>query len=508
MEANIESQHGSASPSGGLTMQTINPAILRADYAVRGTLAALAERLQRELVDKTHQHPFDRVVSVNLGNPQGCGQKPLTFFRQVMALIQYPELLTVNPNQLADHLIPEDARQRAQTLLTEIGSVGAYTSNFGVLHIRKSVANFISKRDGFASSPDDIFLTCGAFEGMLISMTLLSGSHLLNPPEKTGVLLPVPFYPVYRALLITLDLEPIPYALDETHHWCMPSQQAIATIISSTRARGVRPRCIVIINPSNPTGAVHKKSELEAVLDLAAKENLMVLADEVYQSNIFPSHQFLSCKKVLRQLQKSDNDGLYQNLQLISLHSTSKGMIGESGQRGGYFEAVGFPDDIKLQIQKLVTYTLQPATGGQILVGLMVCPPQPGDFSFDQFQRDYNAIYDGLKTKAEDLFEAFSRMPGVECQPVQGAIYHFPRVDLSAVALREAKEVGDAPDVWYCKKLLEKTGVCVVPGSGFGMTDGSEDGRIWFRITFLGEGRDWIERMEVFQRGFSNDYCV
>lgn len=493
---------------GGLTMETINPAILRADYAVRGTLAVLAERLRRELAERTHQHPFDRVVSVNLGNPQGCGQKPLTFFRQVMSLIQYPELLTCESDRLND-LIPEDARQRARTLLSEIGSVGAYTGNFGVLHIRKSVAEFISRRDGFPSSPDDIFLTCGAFEGMLTSMTLLSGSHLQQPPRKTGVLLPVPFYPVYRALLTTLDLEPIPYALDESNQWRAPSKHGIAAIISAARARGVTPRCIVVINPSNPTGAIHEQSELEAILGVASEEGLMVLADEVYQSNIFPPHRFVSCKKVLRQLQaaSSPDEALrYKSLQLISLHSTSKGMIGESGQRGGYFEAVGFSDDVKFQIQKLVTYTLQPATGGQVLVDLMVRPPCPGDLSFSKYQQEHDAIFDGLSRKAQDLYEAFCRMPSVECQPAQGAIYHFPRVVLSPPALEEARKAGDAPDVWYCKRLLEKTGVCVVPGSGFGMSDGEGDGKIWFRITFLGEGKDWIERMEIFQQEFARDY--
>jgi alanine transaminase len=275
-------------------------------------------------------------------------------------------------------------------------------------------------------------------------------------------------------------------------------------ILANARARGISPRCIVIINPSNPTGAVINKEDLDALVGLAAEENLVIVADEVYQENIFPGFQFVSCKATMRRLQeeKAPTDPCYGALQLISLHSISKGMMGEGGQRGGYFEAVGFPPDMHDQIRKFITYMLQPASAGQILVDLMVRPPQPGDKSYQSYMAERDAVFRRLQHNATALDEAYASMPDVHCAPAQGAIYHFPRVELSPMALQAAKDEGEAPDVWYCKALLEATGICVVPGSGFGMGNGAGDGKIWYRISFLDDGQEWVDAMREFQDQF------
>jgi alanine transaminase len=489
---------------GPLSLETINPGVLSAHYAVRGKLAQLANEINKEIASGLHQYPFAKTVQANLGNPQGCGQKPLTFLRQVLCLMEYPNLLSEHESVI-EGIFPSDAIQKAKDLLKHTGSVGAYSSNSGVSEIRESIAKFISERDGYPAKADNVFLTCGAFEGMLIALTLISGGRARG--EKTGVLIPVPQYPVYIALMKTLDLEPIPYALEEDRKWGIPSQEKMDKIIRDSRQKGCVPRCLIIINPSNPTGAILSESDLEGLIELAAKERLLLLSDEVYQSNVFPPYQFRSCRSVLLEVQDRKRDELlFTTLQLISLHSVSKGMLGEGGQRGGYFEAVGFSSEVKHEIQKLVTFTLQPATAGQILVELMVNPPKSEDPSYKLYKSEYDAVFNRLKNKAEALVEAFQQMPGYHCQSPQGAIYLFPRVELPRAAVEAAKLSGDAPDVWYCAELLKKTGVCIVPGSGFGMGDGSKDGNIWFRVTFLGEGDEWIARLKSFQEHFMNTY--
>jgi alanine transaminase len=342
---------------------------------------------------------------------------------------------------------------------------------------------------------------------MLTALTLVSGGLTRN--ERIGVLLPVPFYPVYLALLSTLGLMPIPYYLNEEKGWAMPSQDEFSAIIRESKASGITPRCIIVINPSNPTGAVYSELDLETVIRLAAEERLLLLADEVYQENILPPAKFKSCKSALRSLQASyATNPNFSTLQLISLHSVSKGMIGEGGQRGGYFEATGFSPFCMQQIQKLVTYTLQPCTAGQILVECMVNPPKPNEPSYAQYRREYDSIYERLRDKAESLYDAFQRMPGVKCQAPQGAIYEFPQIQLPPAAVTAAKASGEAPDTWYCLELLKSTGICVVPGSGFGMGDGAADGKIWFRVAFLGDGKEWIARLERFQINFATNFSA
>ncbi|OLQ11536.1 Alanine aminotransferase 1 [Symbiodinium microadriaticum] len=99
-------------------------------------------------------------------------------------------------------------------------------------------------------------------------------------------------------------------------------------------------KAITVINPGNPVGAVLDREVM--VINFATEQKLVILADEVYQANVYAEgKQFHSFKKVLRELQAEDKKR-YAETQLISgFHSTSKGIIGECGQRGGYMEYVG-----------------------------------------------------------------------------------------------------------------------------------------------------------------------
>jgi alanine transaminase len=142
---------------GPVNQNTINPGVTKADYAVRGKLAELAAKIRKELQSGSSNYPFKKTIQANLGYPQGCGQRPITFFRQVLCLMEYPDLLEAPATIMKDYFMP-DAAGKARSLLQHMGSVGAYSSNGGVEQIRVSVANFISIRDGYSSHPDDIFL--------------------------------------------------------------------------------------------------------------------------------------------------------------------------------------------------------------------------------------------------------------------------------------------------------------------------------------------------------------
>lgn len=129
-----------------LTIDALNPALLKVEYAVRGELAIKAEKYRVELHDGSANLPFDRVISSNIGNPQqkGLDQPPITFTRQVAALTEWPGLAELAPNAF-----PADVVARAKELIAEIGSVGAYSHSQGVPFIRANVAKFI---EGMSSS--------------------------------------------------------------------------------------------------------------------------------------------------------------------------------------------------------------------------------------------------------------------------------------------------------------------------------------------------------------------
>ncbi|GES63581.1 alanine aminotransferase [Aspergillus terreus] len=476
-----------------LHIGNINPQVKEAKYAVRGELAVKAEEYRVRLAQGDKSLPFDSVIFANIGNPQQLDQKPITFFRQVLSLLENPELLQ-KPDALRTTFgYQQDVVDRAKTLLADVQSVGAYSHSQGAPIIRQSVANFIEERDGYAANPQDLFLCAGASSGV---NTLL---NVICDGPDAGVLVPIPQYPLYTATLALLNAQCVPYHLEEQRAWGT-DVNAIRTSLSQARSAGTDVRAIVVINPGNPTGASLSPADIKSVIDLAAEEKLVVLADEVYQTNVFEG-EFTSFKKRLRQLQ-DEFPGKYDDVELASLHSVSKGMVGECGQRGGYFELVGFDPEVAAQIYKLVSIGLCPPVIGQCLLELMVNPPKEGEPSYELYQKEYNGIRQGLHKRALALYDAFRQMEGVECQEPQGAMYLFPTITLPPKAVEAAKAENRAADEFYCLRLLDATGVCVVPGSGFGQKENT----LHFRTTFLAPGTDWVERIVKFHSEFMAKY--
>lgn len=81
--------------SEGVTEQSLNPNVLKAEYAVRGEIVARASQIQKDLA-AGKKFPFDKVVMCNIGNPQALGQRPLTFLRQVLAVCDYSPVRAVH----------------------------------------------------------------------------------------------------------------------------------------------------------------------------------------------------------------------------------------------------------------------------------------------------------------------------------------------------------------------------------------------------------------------------
>ncbi|KAF2157515.1 PLP-dependent transferase [Myriangium duriaei CBS 260.36] len=483
-----------------LSYDNINPHVKEAQYAVRGELAVKSEQYRVDLKNGK-KLPFDTVlitshISSNIGNPQQLDQKPITFFRQVASLLENPDLLQNRDALIGALGYKSDVVERAEKLLKAVGSVGAYSQSHGALEIRQSVADFIERRDGYPADKDSIYLSNGASGGV---NTLLN--VMLAGPD-CGLLVPIPQYPLYTASLALLNAKPVRYFLDESTAWST-DVGAIRKSLESARAEGTDVRAIVIINPGNPTGASLPADNIKEVIRFAAEEEIVVMADEVYQTNVFEG-EFVSFKKCLRELQASpeNEDGKFDNVQLASMHSISKGMVGECGHRGGYFELVGFDEDIKSQIYKFISIQLCPPVIGQCLVEMMVNPPRQGEPSYDLYREQYDGIAKGLRTRATALYDAFREMEGVDCQRPQGSMYLFPTIKLPQKAVAAAEKEKRKPDEFYCLRLLDATGVCLVPGSGFGQKEDT----LHFRTTFLAPGTDWVQRIVKFHKEFMDEF--
>lgn len=254
-----------------LTLDTMNPCVRRVEYAVRGPIVQRALELEHELRQGVKK-PFTEVIRANIGDAQAMGQRPITFFRQVLALCVYPNLLS-SPD------FPEDAKRRAERILQACGghSLGAYSISSGIQPIREDVAQYIERRDGgIPADPNNIFLSTGASDAIVTMLKLLVSGE---GRARTGVLIPIPQYPLYSAALAELDAVQVDYYLDEERAWALDTAE-LRRALCQARDRCC-PRVLCVINPGNPTGQVQTRECIEAVIRFAFKEGLFLMADEV-----------------------------------------------------------------------------------------------------------------------------------------------------------------------------------------------------------------------------------
>lgn len=468
-----------------ITRQSLNEHLLGADYAVRGPIVIRAQQLEEQ---------GRKIIYCNIGNPQALKQSPLSYIRQILGLLEYPELMS-SPEVAAK--IPSDIVERARAILRKHPhGTGAYTQSAGIPFIREAVAEFIRKRDGIPASKDRVILTDGASKGVQASLLAL-----LRTPED-GFMIPIPQYPLYSASIALYGGRQIGYYIDEAHGWQL-SEQILTESIERARRDGIHPVAIAVINPGNPTGAVLSRENIEMIVRFARRHGLAVLADEVYQENVYSSSaKFHSFARVMHEMGEKE-------VSLFSFHSVSKGFLGECGHRGGYLELRNMPDDVVAEMVKLQSISLCANVPGQIATYLMVSPPQQGDASYPVYQKERAAVLGSLAEKAGILGEAINKIKGMRLEVPQGALYAFVRfelppddsVDLKAMSPEERSQYEGKRDFDYCMALLEETGICVVPGSGFGQLPGT----LHFRTTFLppkDEIEEFVRELESFHQSY------
>ncbi|KAL6777673.1 AAT1 [Auxenochlorella protothecoides x Auxenochlorella symbiontica] len=462
----------------------LNDNILKTQYAVRGELYTRAQELAKS---------GGEVIYTNIGNPQQLGQEPLVFNRQVLALLLAPFLLD-HPS--ASALFPREAIDRARELLAAFGGrMGAYSDARGAPAIRQQVAAFIEARDGQPANPEDIYLTDGASVGVKYAL------NALIRDGNDGILCPIPQYPLYSAAIQLFGGKLVPYYLEEDAGWDL-NLEALRGAVKKARAEGTVLRALAFINPGNPTGQVLTRETLRELIAFAHDEGLVLLADEVYQPNIYQDEKpFVSAKRVLREM----GEPWASSVELASFHTVSKGMLGECGLRGGYVEWVNIHPGAQAELYKVASVNLCPNTVGQATVSLMVAPPTGDSEAARQYAKQYEDSLASLRRRAHIMTDAFNGLEGASCNFTEGAMYSFPRLHLPAKAIQAAKEAGKDPDTFYCLALLADTGIVTVPGSGFGQVEGT----FHLRTTILPQEdvmHEFVDKLRTFHKSFMAKY--
>jgi alanine-synthesizing transaminase len=309
-----------------------------------------------------------------------------------------------------------------------------YAPSVGIEPAREAVAAECGGR-GMPMTADRVVITAGTSEGIELALTAVAEAG-------DDVLVPVPTYPLYTAVLAKIGARPVFYRTDAERGWLPDLDHVRSLITPATRA-------LVVIDPNNPTGASYPTDIRRALLDLADRHNLLLLADEVYADLAFDGPVPALA-------------ALNPDAPVITFSSLSKAYLAP-GWRAGWL-AVGRSerlDEVLAGIRKL-------ADGRLCSTGPMehaIVAALNGDRSH---QARFRAE---LRERAEVTSRRLNAIDGITVVPPVAAFYAMPRVALPP----------GVTDEDYVLALLRATGVLCVFGSGFGTRPA--DG--FFRVVFL-----------------------
>jgi alanine-synthesizing transaminase len=285
------------------------------------------------------------------------------------------------------------------------------------------------------TSVQDVFVTSGVSETVDICL-----SALLNPGDN--LLTPSPDYPLYSAVLAKLGIELNTYSLNEDDGW-QPD------LIDVHKKIGPRTRGIVLINPNNPTGAVCSRRMLEAIAELARRNNLVIFADEIYDKLILDDDPHISLASVAPDVPIVTFGGMSKNY-LAPGWRIGWGIVsGDAAAVKPYVEGVGRLLRSRLCANHPEQYAIKAALEGP--------------------QDHLREVAGKLRARRDLTMKWCGSTPRVSCVSPKGAFYAFPRLDIP-----------EGDDV-FVKELLVQKHVLVVHGSGFGQKKGTKH----FRIVFL-----------------------
>ncbi len=309
-----------------------------------------------------------------------------------------------------------------------------YGPSAGIAPAREAVAREYS-RHGFPVSPDRVFITAGTSEGIELVLNAVV--------EADGeVLVPMPTYPLYTAVLAKLGAKTLYYRLDPANGW-LPDLDHLRSLVTP------KTRALVVIDPNNPTGAVYPRETRRALIDFAEQHGLLILADEVYGD--------LGFQGPIEPMGLLDPDAA-----IVSFSSLSKAYLAP-GWRTGWMAIGRSPrlQDLAAAVRKLADGRLCSTVPMQYAVAAAL----DGDRSHQVEFRN------ALHARATLTVERLREMPGVTCTMPTAAFYAMPQITLPK----------GKTDEDFVLSLLRSTGVLCVYGSGFGLP--KEAG--FLRIVFL-----------------------
>ena len=305
-----------------------------------------------------------------------------------------------------------------------------YTSNLGLEALRREISEYVRRKYGAKYEPlSEVLVTVGGSEAIDLAIRAVT-----NPGDE--IIIPEPSYVCYEPMTKLAGGVPVIINTKAENNFKLTPEELSEAITEKTKA-------LILPYPTNPTGAIMEKGDLEKIAEVLRDTNIIVISDEIYAELTFGEHRHVSVASI---------PGMWERTILINGFSKAFSM---TGWRLGY--ACG-PKPLLTQLMKIHQYAI-------------MCAPTTSQYaaiealrSCDEVVSDMREEYDARRRLTVDGF----RKMGLECPEPKGAFYAFPSIKSTGLSSEE-----------FCEELLYRKKVAVVPGCAFG-----ESGEGHIRVSY------------------------
>ncbi|MBP0985476.1 MAG: aminotransferase class I/II-fold pyridoxal phosphate-dependent enzyme, partial [Oscillospiraceae bacterium] len=295
-----------------------------------------------------------------------------------------------------------------------------YSANAGLKELRRQITLYLKRAFGLRYDPDtETVVTVGGSEAIDMAMRTL-----LNPGDE--VLLPTPCFVCYEPIAKMCGAKVTPIVLKEENEFKLTAEEVREAITDRTKI-------LVLPFPSNPTGAVMGRSDLEQIAEVLKGTDIFVISDEIYSELTYGGERHVSPASI--------SDDMWARTVTVNGFSKSFAM---TGWRLGYVCA---PAPITEQIVKMHQFAI-------------MCAPTTAQYAGIVALRDCEDVVASMRDEYDIrrrfIVDGFNRI-GLHCFEPRGAFYVFPSVESTGLTEEE-----------FCEQLIRKKRVAVIPGTAFG----------------------------------------
>ena len=330
-----------------------------------------------------------------------------------------------------------------------------YTPAAGTVDLRKAVCERMKADCGIDYTPSQVVVSSGAKHLVYLALRVL-----VNPGDE--VILPAPFWVSYIELIKMVGGVPVVVNATEAEHFKLSAEKLAAAVTPKTKA-------VILNNPSNPTGMMYSREELEAIAKVCVEHEVYVISDEIYYGLVYDGKSFTSFASLSPQVRDLT----------VLVNGVSKSYA-MTGWRIGYACA----ND---KIAKVMSNYVSHSTGSPSAISQKAAMT-----ALSGPQEKLSSMLQSFEERRNYIVERMNPIPGISCIKPEGAFYVM--MNLEKILGKTVHGVEITNDDVFADAFLKHGLVAVVPGSGFGAPNFVR----WSYATSMENIKEGLDRLEKF----------